>query len=111
MARAYTRRLSGGMTGNGAWIYSGPVPSGKIWVVRCVDAVGDGQAVRTFAFGVSNSAQFKALVFEIWQGTTSTTGEWAISWRGRQVLNAGEYLAVYGSNSMHHAISGYELLV
>lgn len=82
---------------------SGTVPTGRIWVVRSIDA-------------------FLVTTVDVQLGVSIQPGGWFIwfvhmtpalpyaSWRGRQVLNSGEHLATYGgATGAHVVISGYEL--
>lgn len=103
----FTQRLAIVVTTPNSWVFTGPVLAGTRWVVRTMDAVMGGTTGHVVAVAVANSPSTKAIVASFWQvvvGTTTTP--WA-HYEGRQVLNAGEYLATYGDAQTNVVISGY----
>ena len=88
-----------GFTGDAAF----EVPSGYIAVVRDIDVVVFEPGAGTVEAGLGGSSVFWGYT---WSFVTVLGWE---SWRGRQVLNAGEQLVLHSNAAMDMMASGYLL--
>lgn len=79
------------------------VPEGYVAVVRDVDVWSGGGSIINYGLDINGIARF-------WGGqfTVESVPQWA-GWRGRQILNAGEYLYFTANGALDGCISGYLL--
>lgn len=88
-----------GFTGSAAFA----VPAGYVAVVRDIDVVAFAGTGVTIEAGLGGGAVFWSLTLN-----PTLTPFWG-SWRGRQILNAGEQLVVATDASADFMASGYLL--
>jgi hypothetical protein len=81
------------------------VPTGYVAVVRDIDVWSGGGAMINWQVAVNTIAKFAAGQFTI-ESIAQTA-----QWRGRQVLNAGEFLVFSADGVVDGMISGYLLAV
>ena len=79
------------------------VPDGYVAVVRDLDVWSGGGAMINWQLAVNEIAKFAAGQFTI-ESLAQTA-----QWRGRQVLNAGEFLVFSSDGALDGMISGYLL--
>lgn len=79
------------------------VPGSKRWVVRCIDTYGS----------VENWTVINPAGKSLWvvHAPAAGTGQYCGHWEGRQVLYAGETLAIWTNpgSGIQVTVSGYEL--
>lgn len=84
----------------------GPPPSGFIWIVRDIDCRGVFASPWTAQTGFEISDAIGTMIFQATQCVSQKT----YSWRGRQVLEAEDFLRLIGLDSgWSMRISGYQL--
>lgn len=81
------------------------VPDGYVAVVRDIDVYSGGGAMINWVCSVNEIAHFAAGQFTI-EALAQTA-----QWRGRQILNAGEFLVFASDGALDGMISGYLLTV
>lgn len=79
------------------------VPTGYTCVVRDADVWSGGGAMINFQLAVNTIAKFWATQFTVESIAQSA------QWRGRQVLNAGEFLVASSDGPTDGMVSGYLL--
>jgi hypothetical protein len=79
------------------------VPDNYVMVVRCIDVVSNGGAIINWQVEIVEGGKFAVGQFTI-EALAQLN-----SWRGHQILNAGEHLAFSSDGSTDGAISGYLL--
>lgn len=88
--------------------YAGPVPTGKVWIVRDIDAYTSAGISSVIFFFSMTPAGGGAPAF--FAGKVSAGSSDTVQWRGRQVIPAGEYIQINPNGATIDAtISGYEL--
>lgn len=101
MASPYSTRLLGWSASMIPPPYE--VPTGYIIVVRDIDVWSGGGAMINWQVYVNDFAKFAAGQF-----TVESVAQTA-QWRGRQILNAGEFLVFESDGPTDGLISGYLL--
>jgi len=96
----YSKRLISGRNITSA---SETVPSGFVWVVRCIDVFFGGGVVGGTWDVTGDAGQTFA-----WGSVTALLASLQ-SWRGRQVLEAGVTLGFTSGPGLDVTISGYQL--
>lgn len=79
------------------------VPSGYVCIVRDLDVWSGGGAMINWQLAVNDVAKFAAGQFTI-ESLAQTA-----QWRGRQVVNAGEFLVFSSDGALDGLCSGYLL--
>lgn len=102
MSTVYSKQLLAALGASGTTV-AGPVPSGTVWVLRDLDAYWGG--------GLSPAEIWLrgSLGQTIFHWGRSSPDSASVSWRGRQVLGAGETFSVVTLDAMDVTVSGYEL--
>lgn len=101
MAIIYSHRLIGWSSEESPPSFE--VPTGYIAVVRDLDVVSGGGSIINWQLSVDGVAKFAAGQF------TVESLPQLQSWRGRQVVNAGEFVTFASDGAVDGMVSGYLL--